>query len=489
MKWKHRTWAISIIFIAAASASVGGEISDKNLEAMIGVYSTQRIVELNDNETYAFQLRGGQRRVIRLISVEEHRNTVTDLMCRAEVHIEIDGRPLELVCMPYTMPTESAGMRVLADTTAGWGNIDNKVQLSLWDAEDPIVDIKRFSFPLQNYRLLSQGTQAYNESVHLGHTDGDPSGLKFYHDYGFDQAGYEGREEVVSATAGKVALFWPSREDLCSVVVRDESGFFWEYAHLSSVEPSIILDAPVAKGQKIGTLGRSGPSGNFSHLHLGSYLTKSDLDQDIRNRRLNLYPWLVAAYQAQHEKGLIAVARPHRLVLTGEKVRFDGSNSLVWGGGKIVERRWISHDGQKVEGGVAEKVFERPGAYVAEFWVKDDRGLEDVDFCQVKVYLKSKPEQGMPHLFMTYTPTENIRPGQAVSFRCWLQGNGGGAIRLDFGDGTIIDDYRPYDELKHAFKTPGVHVVTAYCEAEGKPISQKLKVIVEAKPENTEVPK
>jgi hypothetical protein len=380
-------------------------------------------------------------------------------------------------------------LRVLADTTAGWGNIDKKVQLSIWDAEYPLVDINRFGFPLRNYRLFSQGTQAYNESVHLGLTDGDPNGLKFYHDYGFDQAGYEGREAVVSATAGKVALFWPSREDLCSVVIRDENGYFWEYAHLSAVEPEIVLDAPVAKGQKLGTLGRTGPSGNFSHLHLGSYLTKSDLDQDIRNRRLNLYPWLVAAYQAQHEKGLTAVARPHRLVLTGEKVRFDGSNSLVWGGAKIVERRWIFHDGRKVEGDVAEKDFERPGAYVAELWVKDDRGAEDVDFCQVKVYSKSKPEQGMPHLFMTYTPTENIRPGQAVSFRCWLQGNGGGAIRVDFGDGTVLDDYRPYDELKHAFKTPGVHVIAAQCEAEGKPISQKLKVVVEAKPEYAEVPK
>ena len=101
-------------------------------------------------------------------------------------------------------------------------------------------------------------------------------------------------------------------------------------------------------------------------------------------------------------------------VLTGEKVELDGSNSVAWGGNKIVQWRWILPDGQKVEQAKAEKAFDRPGAYVAELWVKDDAGNEDADFCQVKVYSKAKPEKGMPHVYMTYTPTEDIRPDQPV---------------------------------------------------------------------------
>ena len=190
-----------------------------------------------------------------------------------------------------------------------------------------------------------------------------------------------------------------------------------------------------------------------------------DLDVDNRNRRLNFYPWLVTAYQAQHPKGLLAVARPHHIALTGEKVVLDGSNSLAWGGGKIVQWRWILPDGQKVEQAKAETTFDRPGAYVATLWVKDDAGNEDVDFCQVKVYTKDKPEKGMPHIYMTYTPTEDIRPDQPVRFRFWVQGNVGGPIRVDFGDGTKVEDYKPYSELSHRFKTPGIHVVTAQCEA------------------------
>ena len=107
-----------------------------------------------------------------------NRDSVIKLMRRADVRIEIDGQPLDLVCAPYVMPTETAGLRIQADTTSGWIGMAKRVQLSLWDACDPIVDTTRFGFPLRNYRLFSQGTQAYNEPVHLGRGDGDPAGQR-----------------------------------------------------------------------------------------------------------------------------------------------------------------------------------------------------------------------------------------------------------------------------------------------------------------------
>ena len=94
---------------------------------------------------------------------------------------------------------------------------------------------------------------------------------------------------------------------------------------------------------------------------LGHLPEKHDLDVDNRNRRLNFYPWLVTAYQAQHPKGLLAVARPHHIALTGEKVVLDGSNSLVWGGNKIVQWRWILPDGQDRAGQGGDGVSIGPG--------------------------------------------------------------------------------------------------------------------------------
>jgi hypothetical protein len=477
----RRIWTFfltGIALIAAASACRGEETPEAALQRLIRPYSTQQIVWLNANESNTFKLNSGEARTIRLISVQEHRDSVVKFVRRADVRVEIDGKPLDLVCMPYVMPTEIAGLRIQADTTSAYGNITKQVQLSLWDAADPIVDTKRFVFPIENYRILSHGTQAYNEPVHWGAGDDDPAGQIFYHDYGFDQAGFEGGESVLSPVEGQIVLFWPSREDLCSVVVQDGNGLNWELAHLFSVESKIVMGAHVEKGQKIGILGKNGPSGNFAHLHLGTYLNMHDLEVDNRNRRLNLYPWLVAAYQAQHPNGFLAVARPHHIAMTGEKVVLDGSNSLAWGGGKIVQWRWILPDGKTVEQAKVETVLDRPGAYVATLCVKDDRGNEDVDFCQVKAYTKDKPEKGTMHIFMSCTPTENIRPEQPVRFRFWNQGNISGPIQVEFDDGTKIEDYKPYSEFSHGFKKPGVHVVTAQCEADGKPIVQKLKVVV-----------
>jgi Peptidase family M23/PKD domain len=456
-------------------------LSDEAINRLVATYSAQRVIGLNVGESYTFQFRSGGRRVVKLVGVQEHRDSVVNLMRRAEVQVEIDGKPLALVCEPYTMPTETAGLRVLADSTAGWGNVPKTVQFSLWDAADPILDTNRFGFPVSHYRLFSHPTQCYNEPVHVGERDGDPVGQRFYHDYGFDMVGYDGKEDVVSAVEGTVALFWPDQQGPSSVVIQDKYGFYWSYAHLQSLAPGIVLGAHVAKGQKIGALGKTGPSSNTPCCHLGSYLTKppekkpgaADMD-----RRLNLYPWYVAAYQALHPKGLLAVARPDRVALTGEEIVFDASHSLAWGGNRIVERRWVLPDGSIITNNQARATLAKSGTYVATLWVKDNEGSEDVDFCQVKVFSKTKTEANMPHLFMTYTPTEGVRSGTPVSIRLWLQGANGGPTSLEFDDGMRMSDYQPYTELRHSFERPGVHVLTARCEAAGNPITAKIKFVV-----------
>ncbi len=455
------------------------ESGEDVLNRIVRPYSTQRIVCLDPGESTRYTLRNGQTRTVRLVAVQEERDRVINHIRRAAVRVEIDGQPLRLDCTPYVMPTETAGLRLQADTTSGWTPLPKRVQFSLWDASLPIVDVNRFRFPLRRFRLFSHGTQAFNEPVHLGLTDGDPAGNKFYHNYGFDLAGYEGAEEVLSAIDGKVVLFWPSRENLCSVGIDDSEGFHWEFAHLSAVEPHIVLGARVAAGQRIGTLGRTGPSGNFSHLHLASCLPRDASGRDWgNNTRLNLYPWVVTAYQAERPKGLFAVARPHQTVQTGETVVLDASRSLAFGGRRIVDWRWTLDTGEEYRQARAEVTFNRPGAYVATLWVKDDTGAADVDFCQVKVYSAGNREHGLPHIFMTSTPTEEVRPGQPVRLRCWFQGRSRPPFAVDFGDGEHLADCRSYTELSHQYAQPGVYVVTARAESDGKPVCSKLKVVV-----------
>jgi hypothetical protein len=443
-------------------------------------YTTQRFVYLDVGESSSFKLRNGTERRIRLVSVKEHADSVIELLRRAEVAVEIDGKPLDLICEPCRMPSERDGIRIQADTTSGWVGIPKRVQLSIWDATDPIVDTGRFTFPLSGYRLLSQGTQGYNEPVHLGDRDGDPEGQRFYHNYGFDLAGFEGKDKVVSCIDGTVAA---AIRDQGTLAVEDDRGIVIEFGHLDTILPEIQAGAKVSRGQAVGILGRKGASGNFSHLHVGLSLSVHHFRSDRPCRALNLYPWLVEAYRHAAGTKLLAVARPHVAARVGEVVRFDGTRSLAFDS-PVTAYRWEFPGGVSLAGARVERAFDAPGTYQVALWIEDGRSLRDVDFATVRVFSKEKPEGIMPTLFLTHTPTSGVRTGQPVSFRLWPQGREDvGAIRIDFGDGGgdggIVERYEPYSSVNHAFKTAGIHVVTATASAGGLPLTQKVKVVVE----------
>ncbi|HUU19936.1 MAG TPA: PKD domain-containing protein [Sedimentisphaerales bacterium] len=474
----NRTQKRVVYLLIALTIFAETVLADRNdtLNRMIKKYSEQEIVCLDIDEEYPFKLKDGSEKVIRLISVREYRDNVLGQIRQADVNVRVNGKLMQLVCAPYTMPTEIDGIRIQVDTTSAWLPLPKRVQLSVWDANDTIVHTERLGFPIRDYLLFSQGIQAYNEVVHLGWKDGCPEGVSFHHNYGIDFAGYEGKEQIISSTDGEVIRLSSNREHIF-VVIQDDDGLIWEYGHLDSISSEVKKGERISRGQKIGVLGKTGPSGNFSHLHLGTYLSKADLDAGRNNRRLNLYPWLIAAYQRQYPKTLYAIARPHQTVPTGEKVIFDASRSLSFGT-RIVSYKWVFSDGQTINGVKAEKKFDEPGVYIATLWVKDEEGTQDVDFAKVKVFTESSPEGGIPTIFMTHTPTNNVLVDQPVLFRFWLQGAEGKPIKVDFGDGTIIDHYASYSEVRHRFKSRGIHIVTASGTVDGKPIMQKRKVIV-----------
>jgi len=462
-----------LIEVRGAASEPANEITSDQAAKI--KYSTQRFVYLDIGESCAFQLKNGTEKHVSLLSVKEYEDPVIHLTRWADVRVEIDGRPVKLTCAPYVMPTLAEGLRIQADTTSAWLEIPKRVQFSLWDASDPIVDTDLFSFPLPGYRLFSQGAQAYNEPVHLGDRDGDPIGQRFYHNYGVDLAGYEGRQKVLSSITGVVVQASP---DQGSLSIRDDRGFVLNYGHLDSILTGIKVGSPVKQGQWVGMLGRRGASGNFSHLHVGAYLSESAMAADRSSRNLNLYPWLVAAYQKESGTDLCAVARPHKTVLTGDKVLFDGSNSMSFKS-NIASFKWEFHDGTSANGPIAEKVYNKPGCYIAALWVEDSHGAVDVDFCKVKVYSRSAPEDVIPTLFVTYYPSAEVYVDEPVNFRAWPQGTEVENVQIEFGDGTIVRDYRAYSAITHKFNKPGIYVATVTGSAGKLPVTQKVKILVQ----------
>jgi len=288
-------------------------------------------------------------------------------------------------------------------------------------------------------------------------------------------AAFEGRDEVLSPIGGRVIAVKPENG---WVAVEDDRGIVVDCGHMDSIRPEIKPGAGVERGQPLGRVGRKGPSGNFSHLHLGLYLSRADFEADRPCRNLNLYPWVLAAYREAAGAKLLAVARPHRTAKTGESVAFDGTGSASYGG-KIASYRWEFPDGTAADGPRAARAFDRPGIYAVVLRIEDDRGLRDADVCRVRVYSAARPEDILPTLFFTVSPSLGVRPGDPVHVRGWPQGGDAGPIRLDFGDGTILRDYEPYADIEHRYEKPGLYLVTAVAGTAGRPAMEKIKVVVE----------
>lgn len=443
-------------------------------------YSRQEIVALDPGEEHRFVLRDGASRTIRLVSIEEYRDSVVGRVRRAEVAVAIDGRPLTLLCAPCVMPTETDGLRIQADATAGfWPGQAAAAQLSLWDAADPIVDTTKFGFPLVDHALFSAGLQTFNENAWQNFRADGPGSPANVHNYGIDLTGYEGRDEVRSAVSGRILGTWTEiREkwDPGSVVILGDDGLWWEYAHLDRTVPGITKDARIEKGAPLGYVGTRGPYGRNPNMHLGTYFVTGPKRWNI-NRTLNLYPWIVTAYEAAHKQGLYAVAGGHQVAFAGETVVFDGAHSLCFDSA-ITSWEWRFSDGSSAPGQRVEKAFARPGIHSAALWVSDARGRRDAGCCEVKVYPRENPGP-LARLVLSAHPSRGARPGETVFFRGWMQGEGvEDGLALDFDDGTPVVACASREEVTHVFPQPGIYVVTGRAAHAPHPVTRQVKVVV-----------
>ena len=223
--------------------------------------------------------------------------------------------------------------------------------------------------------------------------------------------------------------------------------------------------AQVSLGQKIGVLGKEGGSGGWSHLHF-----------DITSRQPSGlwgiqegYAFFWEAYHRQYAPRIIAVARPHRFVFTGEKVVLDGSKS--WSAaGRVAQYDWTFTDGISASGSTVERTYAQSGEYSEILKVTDTRGQVDYDFAVVLVIDKSAPDQLPPTIHPAFAPTVNIRAGDPVTFKVRSFRTTAGHETWDFGDGSEkvtvksdgnVDQHAKdgYAVTQHRFARSGHYVV------------------------------
>lgn len=261
-------------------------------------------------------------------------------------------------------------------------------------------------------------------------------------------------------------------------------GWYYRYSHLSAINTPIRPGEMVRAGQRIGTVGKEGGSGGWSHLH---FEIKS-LQPSGKWGTQDGYAFLWQAYREQYAPKILAVARPRHLVLTGEQVMLDGSRS--WAAAGVAAHEWSLSNGVKAAGSRVKRVYDKPGTFSEILTVTDRRGNIDVDFAIVRVVDRSNPDQNPPGIHPVYYPTFGLQTGDPITFKVRARGTTEGVDVWDFGDGSPPVTVRSnvtsathapdgYATTIHRYRKPGRHIATVRRTTSRGTATSHLLVVIE----------
>jgi len=441
------------------------------------------VADLAVGEEQELALPDGTKAKLRLEGVEAKKDDLRQAVRQATVRLQVNGQPAAIGCSMYNLPTAVGGVQVDC-TVVGEMNSNARgnawamgkaARIRVWPAGAAWIDANTFAYPVRQ-RWFAGPTQMANEPTYVDGVE-SPQAKSVYYHYGLDFGGAEGLIDILSATDGLVVSAGNARLEgyekapigprYDTVNVVDRRGWFHRYSHLMAIDPSVKVGEPVKLGQKIGTLGKEGDSGGWSHLH---YQINS-LQPSGRAGIEEGYAFLWEAYRREHSPKIIAVARPHVFMSAGSTVELDGGKS--WSAaGKIAKYEWTFTDGGKAEGAKVSRKYDKVGQTCEILRVTDAAGNVDYDFAIVQIADKDKPKELPPGIHLAYAPTTGLKAGQAITFKVRSFGTTAGEESVDFGDGTPaakvksdggVEDLAKdgYAIFSHTFAKAGQYVVTA----------------------------
>ncbi len=462
-----------------------------------------RAADLTLGESQEVELCDGRKAKVRLLEIQETSDPIRQAVRRARVHVEVNGERVWLTSATYELPVKAGGVQIDCPITRllyrntgtdAWGLVKD-ARLRLWPAGSPWMNPGTFVFPIRQ-RWLASSTQMANEPCYVDAGESLRPGKVYYH-WGLDFGGCEGLTEVLAATDGLVVssgkAVLPGYKDTPVsprydvIYVLDARGWYYRYSHLHTIDGTVRPGAQVRAGQRLGLLGKEGGSGGWTHLHFDIYSRQPSGKWGCQEA----YAFAWEAYQQQYHPPLVAVARPHQFVLTGDKVALEGGRS--WSAaGKIARYEWTFTDGTTAEGVKVERTYQRPGYHSEILKITDAEGLVDYDFAIVIAVDRDHRDRLPPSVHVTYYPTLGIRPGDVVTFKGRTFGTQAGQETWDFGDGTPTVKTRSdgnavplakdgYVELTHRFPKAGQYLVRVErTDGHGQKGVGRVRVEVEA---------
>ncbi len=176
--------------------------------------------------------------------------------------------------------------------------------------------------------------------------------------------------------------------------------------------------------------------------------------------------------------------------VTGERITLDGSRS--WSrSGEPLRYDWSFSDGTTASGPRVERHYDQPGEYSEILKVSDGRGNVAYDFAVVQVIDRADPDAVLHSIHAAYSPTLNLHPADAITFKVRTFATTDGQETWDFGDGTPavtthsdgnVKKLAPdgYASTVHRYKTPGDYLVRVErSDRKGRKATARLHVHID----------
>lgn len=389
---------------------------------------------------------------------------------------------IKIVCGNYTLPTTLSDFGIQIECTVvrnylrnsnhnDWA-IEKDARLRIYPYTGRFIKEGVFGFPL-DAKLFSSKTQMGNEPTYVG---GESlSRQKIYYHSDLDFGGVDGLVNLYSTTDGVVLSIGTNYDYLLSVapnikyefalrplkdqiLILDPMGFLHVYAHLNSFATELSPGSEVRKGDFIGTLGKKGGSGNWSHLHYGMYA------QQLSGQmaRIDPYPFIVQSYIDEYKPAIIAVARPHKFTFSGDEVLLSGANTYN-NSNHTLYYEW-NVAGEVLNGKNVNVIFDKPGSYSAILKAYNNYDY-DYDSVSIKVLDKNDLRAQIPNVYPTFHPSKEIQINNPVIFQFRTTGIGEFvdlSTEFDFGDGFIKNVFYtgPGDNsIVHRYLQAGHYIV------------------------------
>ena len=238
-------------------------------------------VDMNVDEAIAVTLADGTAVNIKVNGLTEQRDPIRDVVRRAEVTLEVNGESAMLVSGLCNLPQPVGGVLVDCPVTQGYNqnstenrwSLEKEVRLRLWPGDGPVMEPDTFVYPARQRWFASQ-SWFDNEPV----DGGSKVSKTIYYHSGVDLGGVEKRTEVVSATDALVVSArdktlpgflddTPVQPRYDVVYLYDARGWFYRYSHFDKIDDAIQPGVRIAKGTRIGWIGKEGASGGWTHVH------------------------------------------------------------------------------------------------------------------------------------------------------------------------------------------------------------------------------